>query len=446
MRTKWGVVALLVGVAATAMAIGDDSASLRSDMADYQIRGASLESSRRVDGCSTCGTAQTCSTCIGASACEADAKSLASMKGNACLFIGGKVDIPFFYTDRETMADSSKSYSNTYFSGEAALYIDAKATQDAKLRLKLELADAFDGHHNDDLLEEVYFQWTNIACSGLGVTVGKKTVEFGQHKSIGYLKTLTHGRAQLYRNPADKYTGAYPGDWSPWSGQSLGLPGEVKDQFLLEASYAFGDIAKITGTLFQNTYNEAGSRPGQTRGTVGFTDSGKTRDPFLRSYAVKGEVTPFEGLNANVSFISMYDRDYKNVVGYKRNAQAISVGLDYKICALPLNVFAEYLHGWNWSHVKKNSTDTIQGGLVWGVTDSIDLGLMVEYAKLSRFPDDSRENTWSYYATAYYKMTGNMKVGLEFMWERLKDVDLGRRTNGKIRDVWALGVVTSMTF
>lgn len=454
MRTKLAVMALFLGVAATATA--NDTSSLRSDLSSWQSRGASIESSRAVnDNCGQCRQPKPCTTCVGAEQCVADANTLASMKKNACISIGGWVDMPLFYTNRDYLLNGNNDYSNTYFSGEAALYIDAKATEDAKLRIKLDLEDSFNGPDNDDLLEEVYFSWTNIACSGLGVAIGKKEVNFGQDKSIGYFNTLVHGNAELFRPASanDKYTGR-AGDLNPWSGYQLALPGEVDNQFQVEVSYAFADIARVSATVFQNSYNEAtpifnqfglASIGSRSQGTVGMAGD-KSRDMGFRSFAAKAEITPFEGFNFNASFINLYDRAFKNLNGYKTNSQAVSVGIDYTFSAINLEVFAEYLHGWNWAHVKNNDTDTVQLGLIWGVTDKIDLGLMFEYAQLDQGDRIPSQDVWNYYATAYYKMTGNMKIGLEFMWQRAKDNSWNVYPGGKTRDAYAIGMNTRWVF
>lgn len=447
MRTKLAAMALCLGLAATATA--NDSSLMRSDLADWQTRGASVEASRAVRSSTQCAPCEvkpepTCRVCNVADKCEPDAYLLSSMKKNACITIGGEVDIPLFYTNRDAMGNGDVDYDNTYFSGEAALYIDAIATADSKLRIKLDLEDGFNGADNDDLLEEVYFQWNNVACTGLGIAIGKKEVSFGQDKTIGYFTGLAHGRAELFRGPADKYTGNFFNETAATAGNSLGLPGEVDNQFQVEVSYAFADIAKVSATLFQNSANEGWTR---SVGNAGFVDMAgdKSRDMGFRSWALKGEVTPFEGLNINASFINLYDRIGKYYQGAKSSSQALSIGASYKFNSIDLELFGEYLHGWNWNHVDDRDTDTISLGAIWGVTDRIDLGLMGEWAQIEgdAWNLGKDQDYWSIYATVYYNMTANMRIGLEFLWQRYEDDNL---FNGDDRDAFAIGMVTSWKF
>lgn len=372
------------------------------------------------DDCNVCKQPKPCTTCVGAEACVADANSLASMKKNACITLGGDLYIPTFYTNQESYASKDYDYNNTYFSGEFSLYIDAHATEDAKLRIKLDLEDAFDGPNNNDLLEEVYFTWSNILCSGFNASIGKKAVVFGQGRSIGYFDTLSYGDSALFQS---WYTG---GDDYP---NSVGMPGHRDNIFLIEINYNWRDVLSLTSTLYQN--NDGG--------VVGM-DGNRSND-FLQSFAYDVKYTPLEALTLGASFKLEHWNEFDNYRGYKKNQEALSVYGSYKFSAIPLELFAEYLHGWNWNYIENNDVNTYSIGAIIDLTNKIALGLQAEYIDY----DVNNDDYLSLYSTLYYKMTGDVQLGLEFLYQRYSS-DALKSTGNKHRDAYAVGTVVSWSF
>ncbi len=451
MRRKLGWGLGMVGALALTMSAvrADDVASLRAEMADMQTKMASMEAALATPAAKVSG----------------DCEGLTSMRKRGVITIGGyaatmlqvvrRDDDPTDMISATQYRGENDIIDSTTFTGEANLYVDVQAAENAKLRLKLDLEDFFDGAvQNQDLLEEVYFQFKNVFCAPLTVNIGKKEVEaFGLDRSVGYLHPFTHGYSELF-NWSEGFGGGSNWHTNVGTHGLLGtgsLPGEVDNTFMLEGAYEFQNCAKLILSVFQNPDSQFKQ----------MHEDRSTDSLFFQSYAAKFELTPVEGLKLQASYINLYNdaAGDQEVSIYGNRAEdsknAISLGLEYSFCGLPLEIFAEYLHGWDWGYRNGRSTDTASVGVIYGLTENIDLGVQFEWAGIDTDSPDAvvnyyeNEDYYNLYLTAYYNMSCGMRLGVEYQHNWFE----GNRSNqpaGSPNDVNAdadyIGLVTELSF
>jgi hypothetical protein len=465
----------------------DDVASLREELADLRAKMAVME------------TAQM------APAAGGDAESLISMKKKAAIKIGGSLDVYAYTVHRDT--DPTANWDNdtndldgdgivegipggdvnndgilefredddinhTYFGFCPALTLEAKATEDTRVYFKLDLDDtATDG----DLVEEAYFEWKHVAGSNWKIWLGKDEVEFGQDKSIGFFNTYAHGGAD---GCGDVFTGlpassenspANNHGWTPWNT----FPGEVDNTFALQAAYTYKDLLVWSISVFQN---EQGMYEDRSEDTL-----------FFQSFASKLTVMPMEGFEAQVSLMRQHDEsmDHEDSRGtmaalmasgldrpaelntaaeqsnfednYSNDQWAVSLGASWQPKGTSFEFWGEYLHGWDYGYHDDIDTDTVSLGMTWAVSESIDIGLMGEWANMDHDStlhgqyDDVEY--WNLYMTAYYTMNSNVRIGVEYLhqwfdaegkyWDPVNNASRGIDWD---TDADIIGVITSFSF
>ncbi len=445
-RTLFGVMAIAMLLCSTVFA--DDVASLKEELQDMRAKMSAMEAAQM------------------APAAGGDAESLLSMKKKAVIKIGGSLDVYAYTVHRDT--DPTADYDGdgdpggdinndgvlefreddeidqTFFGFCPALTLEAKATEDTRVYFKLDLDDtATDG----DLVEEAFFEWKHVAGSNWKIWLGKDEVEFGQDKSIGFFNTWAHGGADgcgdtwnAFSTSSENPNGWSDANYHGWMAPN-NFPGEVDNTFALQAAYDYKDLLTWSFSLFQNPAAK-GSYEDRSEDTL-----------FFQSFATKMTIMPMEGFEAEISFIRQHDESMKwedsskqnsmaNLVAlqnnfartteldtvaeqnnyqddYTNDQYAISLGAAWQPKNTSLEFFGEYLHGWDWGYDDRVDTDTVSLGMIWGVTESIDLGLMGEWANWDR--DNALHGEWedvdywNLYMTAYYTMNSNVQIGVEYM-------------------------------
>lgn len=304
-----------------------------------------------------------------------DNESLTSLKKKGAVKIGGDLELDLNIVNRDERNNDSDDFDNTsYNTSDMDLNIRVDMTADTFLFIKLDLDDLNDSSINggNDLLEEVNITWKNVRGSNWTVILGKDEMPFGS--DVDYLITdpYTHNGSGV------SYLGRSYDNGGGMNNAHLGVtesgfshPGEIDNVFAIQAQYAYKDLAKLELAVFQNDEVNA---MGDDRG---MHEDNSEDSMLLRSYATRLTVTPVEGLSMQLSFANRHldsmDDDTYGYTDGEEDSYALSFGVDYKWNSVPVEVYGEYIHGWNVRHLDDMDTDTIQVGLVWGVTEKIDL-------------------------------------------------------------------------
>ncbi len=465
---RWALGALLL-VCVAGVAVADDVASLREELADMRAKMASLESAQM------------------APAAGGDAESLLSMKKKAAIKIGGGLTVCAKVYERDTdptadfdgdgipgsdenndgiiewTEDDDITHSQMGFS--PSLKIEAKATEDTKVYFKLDLDDT---GSDGDLVEEAYFEWKHVAGTNWKIWFGKDEIEFGIDESIGDMDGLVHGGATLFGSLPASSEGS-PANNHGWAPDN-DFPGERDNRFALQAAYEFKDLLTWYVSVFQ--------------AETGMYEDADDDTLLFQSFSTAIKASPFEGFDAEIGFIRFHNESAEHHDGdpafdcttagdqsrggtaltqvqieserkhLENDQYAISLGGSYSPKGTSVTIFAEYLHGWDWGYDDRVDTDTVQLGLTWGVTEKIDLGIMGEWAEMDR--DDafdgefSEVEYWNLYLTGYYTLNSNVKLGLEYMHQwfdgDLKYFDTAPRTANLEADADYLGFISTFSF
>jgi hypothetical protein len=335
-----------------------------------------------------------------------DAESLTSMKKNGAIKIGGGIDAAAIFVHRDEdptqIHGENDDIDVTSCEIEADLKFEIAANKNVKAMIKIDLED------DAQQMEEAYLEWTDVMGTGIKLAVGKKEIKaWGQDKIIFYEGGLNGGDSNILETPAGSPDGSR-GNQHDQVGTNNWMPSEIDNAWCVEASYAFNDIAKLTGTLFQNAAGQHEDRPDDSL--------------FFESFAVKLELMPFDGFKGEISFInrhndSMGDEDFFGNDA-EEDTYALSVGFTYKAKSVPVEIFAEWIHTWDNLYNDEQYADCVQLGLVWGVTENIDLGIQGEWAQIDT--DDvavgayDDEDYYSISLSAVYNFETGIYTGIEY--------------------------------
>jgi len=297
-----------------------------------------------------------------------DAESLTSLRKRGAVKIGGDVELDLNIIRRTERGNKSDTFNVTeYNTSDMDLNIRVDMTADAFLFIKLDLDDFKTGGGNDgDLLEEVNFTWKNVNGSGWTTKIGKMKMPFGGYHD--HLITDPYGKGgsrDSYLGRNFRNGGGVGNDHLDVSQAGWNIrPGEIKERFGAYAAYNHRDLVNVEMAVFQNE-------------SWDMNEDNSEDSMLFRSYALKASASPIENLNLQLSFANRH-MDSRT----EDDAYAVSFGFDYKMSAAPFKFYGEYIHGWDAGYVDDNSTDMVQLGVVWGVTEKIDLVLDGQWQEL----------------------------------------------------------------
>jgi hypothetical protein len=332
---------------------------------------------------------------------------------------------------------------------DADLFFNIRPAENTLLHLTLRLnggkeqfpVSGMDSHDGTAMLHKVYFQWNNPCESGFSFLVGKDTVPFG----IGFdeLMLSPYIAGADFGNSWISFPYGEQGEiFRAWNGSMLpamiGHPGTDRADPAYQArlSYDLRDILKLEATLFQDPTGRHLHRYG---------NSYKIDDPGLGSYAVKVTATPFEGLEASVSFINRYNRNRfleawmddsmwrpdinavispeENAFGARKNSQAFSAGAVYTIPTTRLTLHAEYMHGWNQFFNRNIKSDNIHFGAKYGFTDRLRLYGQGEWLRMKNKDLGDRSTLWQTTWAVQYDLFAGLttEAGYRHEWLRNKN-------------------------
>lgn len=426
LRAVFGL-ALVAGLVCSGRVWAGEVDDLKAELADMKAKIASMEgryAPAMVDGSG-----------------GGDASSLSSMnKGVGAITIGGDVNVDLIYTHRDDVTSDHDAVDSTQFhTNSANLRFKVAASKDSFLYIKLDLDDAWyddrlDGDSDqDDLLEECQYVFKNIKGSPFDFIFGKGEVPYGQDKTLGVIQSYNHNHSSFFgdnaytsEGPEFILNGAEEGSDANNPHLCVGdtaHPGEVDNVFLAQVNYTWRELLRFQFAVFQNAdYN------GNTYLTRGMYEDKSDDDMLFRSVAARVWFAPTETLTLELSLINMHsdNRNDTDIYGdyTTPDQQAISFGFDYKSKSVPVEVFGEYQHGFNWGYTENYWTDSAQLGMIWGMTGSLDLGIMYEWLGINNENTIGGQDYQKFVVSGQYELKAGMKLILEYGYEYF-NADLG---------------------
>lgn len=351
-----------IGVLLFGQTNAEDVASLREQIRDLESKVAALEAR--------------------SSSSSEKTERLLSLHKKASLRMGGEVAIDTIYRRRDdATSDHDRVDSVVWGSHGTNLRFQWDATENAYLAMKISLDDLSDGSHEDDLLEEIKFVWSNIARSNWGLVFGKGEVPYGQDKTIGILQSYHHNDAvETREGPGWILAGTEKGPVDPGNPHAnvgaIHHPGEVDRVYLLGIDYTWKERLKFEVAVFQNR-----DSPGNAlRGMHEDRSDDEGQSLAMRIWWK----TPLEGLTTQVSALRLHcdSRGDREVFPHGvSDCWALSVGFDWRLYER-YEVFGEYQRGFDWAYTDNWRTDTFQFGGFYHLSSQIRLGGMAEWLEI----------------------------------------------------------------
>jgi hypothetical protein len=304
------------------------------------------------------------------------------MNKNAQIQIGGEMMVDLIVVNREdnpsripttgaTEVGGDRDFRSTIFNnGDDTLYdgahLDFKinAGTNSYVFIELDLSEFTGaGTNNQNLINKAYFAWEDLYCSKLDIYFGKRDVNFGMNKYTGITSSYHDGGADWLTNTYDGGTslGSYNGGFAtaPTEVYSIGL------------AYHATDWLDLSFDLFQNT--------------TAYEDGRSADDLFFQSWAAKAEINPTERLMLQFSVLNQHN----DVMGDRaltaggdpiEDQWALSMGIDYTMCKLPINLWLEYTYAFDWGYDAEAHMGILGGGITYTPNSKWSFTGMVEYA------------------------------------------------------------------
>jgi len=355
-----------------------------------------------------------------------DAESLTALRKKGAIRIGGDVNVDLIVKRRDDGTpnrEDDEVDSTEFHTNSANLRFKVEASANAYLYIKLDLDDAWNENADqDDLVEECKFVWTNIRQSNWGLVFGKGEVPYGQDKTLGAIQSYHHNADRVDDEGPIILLGAteengMANNANPYANRGRTMhPGEVDNAVMLGVNDAHKEFFMFELALFQNNDTTGGGRM-----TRGMHEDRSDDTMFFQSLAARIWAQPVEGLRLQTSFLKMHtdsfgDEDL-NGQWAEDDRYAVSFGFDYKFRSLPLGLFGEYQHGWDWSYTDDYDTDTAQLGLTWELTKEIDMWLVGEWLGIDDDHNQAEEDYWKAIVGLRYRFDNGIYCILEYAHE-----------------------------
>jgi len=439
----WG---MAVGLASLGSGLwaADETESVRAEMNALKTRIAAMEGAQM------------------APAAGGDCESLTSMKKKGAVQIGGDIELDTVVLHRDDVtSDTDEVDSTGFYTSTANLNFKVSASKDTYLYLKLDLDDMWtrDGGavNQDDLLEECYFMWKAIRGSAFDLRFRQGRGPLWPGQGCGDHRQLPpqqrHGQLARQDGPLRSGGRRRVGERQPArGGREHQPPGEKDNVFMVEGTYTWKNLIKLESAVFQNNARRGGGA--MTRGM--FED--RSDDTlFFQSFAERLTWTPIENLKVLASVINEHcetrgDSDWRDGVDLhgvdaEADQTAASLAFDWTLKCIPLEVFGEYQHGWNWNYDDDYAVNIYQLGTIYGLTKAIDLISEVEYMGIQADDNDAdvanREDLWKLSIAGKYKFENGIYMTLEYCHEWYEQED---KVGGDDRDADMVGFRTGWNF
>ncbi len=375
-------------------------------------------------------------------------EAIVSLNKNACVTIGGNLNTRYFY--RNAKIDSTYRNADPTVAGDSAATEPgvykrrAKINQsdlviaDAKLYVQIDVNDYFDAFIQMDLqssndsksdnAEKYYVRWKNICNSGFGVKVGRDALVFGEDQGMGILGSYTKNGDGAFKD----------GQWSTslatmaadyggmmWGGGSFLPAHNYWDQgrIIQVTPYWEGLDGKFKAevSFFQeesnwsNRMNNGSVYAGTNTLSQIYTDGHtyKNKNYGFGSMSARIGYMPIEGLKFSASVVNFYDKS-ANAFGEKKSNTAADVAISYRPAFFNrLNIWAQYMHGWNVNHWDGLDSDAISYGASFDLNESWSIFAQGDWLR-SKI-GDSKGEAWAAYGGIKYVLPYG--VNLEAGWK-----------------------------
>ena len=430
-------------------------ASLRNELADMKTKMAAMESR----------LAAPIGTGTGAS-------GFVSLKQESKVELGGDVNVDLIFKSRDDVPSDHDHVNSTEFHTNSAnlrFRITPTNNPNVYLYIKLDLDDQWEDDRldgvpdQDDMLEECKFVWNSVRGSAWGVVFGKGEVPYGQDQTLGIIQSYHHNdQTNTSEGPVFIVAGTEEVNFDLDGGVEDGSdnnphadvgninhPGEVDNVFQIGVNYIWKEIVKFEFAVFQNNDTDGNGSP-----TRGMHEDRSDDTMLFESWATRTWFMPTEHLTFEFSFIKKHidsfddkTRVFKNF-GRRRSVEdeyAASIGFVYNSPNVPLKVFGEYQHGWDWAYTKNYHTDTAQLGFLWKLTPAINFGMMGEWLRIDDETTSGEDEYYKIVTHLRYNFEYNVYCILEYGYEYM-DTDLAGTPADDDRNGHLVGFRTGLTF
>lgn len=459
MRKGWVIALAFVLVGGVAWA-EDDVEALRARLAAQEARMANQDARMR----------DLEAKMMGARGPSEDAiEGITSLRKNAVVTIGGFAS-PTYVGSKYTI----KSSRDLEYNGVDGYTKRAEAKHgsleflETELHVGLNIGENIDGFIAIDLnvgtaggawgaAKEFWLRYKNICNTGFGLKVGKDYAVFGGI-AYGYLDsyaTLGDGVSWLgqgsFGNNPNVLGDAAPGGmgsmplhnyWLMKGVNQITPYWESQDgKFKVEASaFQTIDVLGQDGNGgFTNYYWDGHTNSEHNRGRYNkYTSTNRG----LPSLSARVTWKPIEGLEVIGGFMNIRRNSFSDWSGLggadvelARNNAATYLGFMYRPCFLPkLNVWGQWVHGWNVANIKDLDSDAFNLGVAWSFTDKFTVFAQGDYLR-STFDGsrsaggsyDNKATAWAAYAGAQYDFGNGLTLEGGWRHENIKYKENGRR-------------------
>jgi hypothetical protein len=395
-----------VAFLATSFGSADDVASMRAELADMKAQMASQMAAQDCAGC-----ASGCNTCM------SGPESLTSMRGNAQIQIGGRLNVDLVLAERDS--DGNGSVTTTMFRIPNDDFHTSDSTLDFKIHtsnakhyafISLDLGEWDEnanrtGSNTNQLIDQAYFAFEDVYCSNLDVIFGKSDTHYGLDKYVGILPGIQDGGLYV----AD---GSWDGSTTASNHSGVGLPTGATEVYMIGLAYDF-DWGTIYWDLFQDSTSHNGDH--------------SEDDMFFDNWNLSAEFNPSENLMIKAGFQLLHDEDALG--GAQEDDQkSISLAFDYTNC--DWNIWAEYQHGWDVGYINGADYDGISVGVMYTFSDAWAGYALGEYGKLDNQAGSNSDEDYTQFQIGAIR---TLDSGITMTWEYTHQ-DIDTRTGGNTRN------------
>lgn len=312
-----------------------------------------------------------------------------SMQKNARVTVGGAVSTRYQYSRAKVDSNyelddpaTPRAYGRSGVLKAGSLFVN-----DAELAVQVDVDEHFDAFLNIDLHGDgdeaygnamtYYVRWKNIRESGFGIKIGRDALVFGE-EGVGELGSYAAGSG-------DGLGESDFGDLIPRHN------GWDMDGVVQATPYYEGWDGKLNLELsfMQNVWNDGARRePGTENGSMHrFAKDGarqfRSRNYGLGTMSFRAVVEPVEGLRLSGSIVNFHSNGFDGQEeAHNRNNTATSLALSYRpACFDRLNVWGQWVHGWNVDNVDNLDSDAINFGLSFDVTGALTVFAQGDYLR-----------------------------------------------------------------
>ncbi len=376
-------------------------------------------------------------------------EAIVSLNKNACVTIGGNLNTRYFYRNAKIDSivqnpDAVGDPAGTYlgYTRRARINQSDLVIADAKVYVQIDVNDYFDAFIQMDLqssdnaksdnAEKYFVRWKNICNSGFGIKVGRDALVFGEDQGMGILGSYTKNGDGAFKD----------GQWGTYGGRMNGVLRRTSfDGGLLPAHNYWdqGRVIQVTPywegldgrlkaevSFFQEEDNWS-TRFNNGSANQIYVDGHKYKNKNYGFGSMSARIgfMPIEGLKLSASAVNFYDKNPGRFAGYdvsaagrKKNNTAVDVALSYRPMFFNrLNLWVQYMHGWNVAHYADLDSDTISYGASFDLNESWSLFAQGDYlrTKDSYGGISSKDTAWAVYGGIKYLLPYG--VNLEAGWK-----------------------------